>query len=248
MAQKKITDLILRDSVTDELNIPSDDGIQSYRVTASQFKDYILAAGNVLRAAITPAERTPIGAVIPFAGTSAPTGYLMCSGQAVSRTTYAALFAVIGSSHGEGDGSTTFNLPDYRGRFLRGVDDGEGRDPNSGGRTAMNTGGNTGDAVGSIQGHAFQRHNHTQSTHSHDFRGRAGTGDNAFSASTYLANNAGGGASMARTSGTTFDNDVSVRPASAGTISNADASGTHAQASSSETRPVNAAVNFLIKY
>lgn len=58
---------------------------------------------------------TPAGAVTQFAGASAPTGYLLCEGQAVSRTTYSALYAVIGNSYGAGDGSTTFNLPNLQG-------------------------------------------------------------------------------------------------------------------------------------
>lgn len=58
----------------------------------------------------------PIGAVIDYWGATPPTDYLFAAGQAVSRTTYAALFAIIGTSAGAGDGSTTFNLPDYRGR------------------------------------------------------------------------------------------------------------------------------------
>lgn len=56
----------------------------------------------------------PAGVVVPFAGSSAPTGYLLCDGTAVSRTTYAALFAVLSTTFGSGDGSTTFNLPDMR--------------------------------------------------------------------------------------------------------------------------------------
>lgn len=63
----------------------------------------------------------PAGSVIPFAGTSAPSGYLVADGSAVSRTTYADLFAVIGTTFGAGDGSTTFNLPDLRGIFIRGA-------------------------------------------------------------------------------------------------------------------------------
>lgn len=59
----------------------------------------------------------PPGLVIPYAGTSAPSGYLLCDGSAVSRTTYAALFAVISTTYGVGDGSTTFNIPDLRQRF-----------------------------------------------------------------------------------------------------------------------------------
>ena len=65
----------------------------------------------------------PVGITFPYAGTSAPSGYLFCSGQAVSRTTYAALFAVTSTTYGVGDGSTTFNLPDLRGRVVAGKDD-----------------------------------------------------------------------------------------------------------------------------
>ncbi len=65
-------------------------------------------------------EIIPPAAVLPYAGASAPEGWLICDGRAVNRTTYAALFAAIGTSHGSGDGSTTFNLPDYRWAFLRG--------------------------------------------------------------------------------------------------------------------------------
>lgn len=64
----------------------------------------------------------PVGCVIPFAGAAAPTGWLLCQGQAVSRTTYAQLFSVIGTTYGSGDGSTTFNLPDMRGRVAVGSD------------------------------------------------------------------------------------------------------------------------------
>lgn len=59
-------------------------------------------------------QLVPTGSVLPFAGPNAPTGYLFCNGQAVSRTTFAALFAAIGGFYGAGDGSTTFNVPDLR--------------------------------------------------------------------------------------------------------------------------------------
>ncbi len=61
-----------------------------------------------------------IGTVVPFNGTSVPQGFLLCDGSAVSRTTYSKLFSIIGVSCGQGDGSTTFNLPDNTGAFLRG--------------------------------------------------------------------------------------------------------------------------------
>lgn len=65
----------------------------------------------------------PAGAVMPFAMNSAPSGWLAANGDAVSRSTYAALFAAISTTHGAGDGSTTFNLPDLRGIFVRGSGD-----------------------------------------------------------------------------------------------------------------------------
>ena len=70
----------------------------------------------------------PVGSVYTFAGSTVPTGWLKCNGALLSRTTYAALFAVIGTTYGAGDGSTTFALPDLRGEFVRGVDDGRGVD------------------------------------------------------------------------------------------------------------------------
>jgi microcystin-dependent protein len=66
----------------------------------------------------------PAGMVVPFAGTVAPAGWLLCQGQAVSRSTYSALFGVISTAYGVGDGSTTFNLPDMRGRVPVGLDSG----------------------------------------------------------------------------------------------------------------------------
>ncbi len=70
-----------------------------------------------------PQRYVPAGTVLPFAGTAAPTGFLLCYGQALSRTDYADLFAAIGTTHGTGDGSTTFNVPDLRGRVAGGRDD-----------------------------------------------------------------------------------------------------------------------------
>lgn len=74
-----------------------------------------LIAGGLLYA------DAPVGAIVPYGGTTAPNGWLLCQGQAVSRTTYAELFAIIGTNFGTGDGSTTFNIPDLRGEFLRGA-------------------------------------------------------------------------------------------------------------------------------
>ncbi|RMH12700.1 MAG: tail fiber protein, partial [Gammaproteobacteria bacterium] len=70
----------------------------------------------------------PPGVVQAFAGSTVPTGWLECNGAAINRTTYADLFAVIGTTYGAGDGVTTFNLPDLRGEFIRGYDNGRGAD------------------------------------------------------------------------------------------------------------------------
>ncbi len=70
----------------------------------------------------------PAGVILSHAANTAPTGWLECNGAAISRTSYADLFAAIGTVFGVGDGSTTFNLPDLRGEFIRGWDNGRGID------------------------------------------------------------------------------------------------------------------------
>lgn len=80
-------------------------------------------SGNLSLSALSPP-----GAVVHFARNTAPSGWLKANGSAISRTAYAALFAAIGTTFGAGDGSTTFNLPDLRGEFVRGWDDARGVD------------------------------------------------------------------------------------------------------------------------
>jgi hypothetical protein len=97
-----------------------------------------------------PLASAIVGEIICVAMNTAPAGTLKCNGAAVSRTTYAALFAAIGTTYGAGDGSTTFNLPELRGEFVRGWDDGRGVD--------------SGRAIGSTQTDAFQGHAHDSNT------------------------------------------------------------------------------------
>lgn len=75
------------------------------------------SGGNVT---VTIPIAVAAGTVIAYAGNTIPSGYLICNGAAISRTTYAALFAAIGATYGAGDGSTTFNLPDLTDRFVQG--------------------------------------------------------------------------------------------------------------------------------
>ena len=102
-----------------------------------------------------PGGLAPAGVVLPFAGSTAPTGWLLCFGQAVSRTTFASLFAALGTTYGAGDGSTTFAVPDLRGRIPGGKD-------NMGGTQALRlTSGGSGvdgttiGAVGGAQTHTL---------------------------------------------------------------------------------------------
>jgi len=163
------------------------------------------------------------GEVRAFAGSAAPEGWLICDGNTISRTTYPELFAAIGTLHGEGDGTTTFHLPDYRGRFLRGADDmgtvlgPAGRDP--GGRTVAATGGATGVTVGSVQDSDNKSHNH---------RLRGSGSAQALSQSRGLI---GGGADEG-----VYRNSGLGQPFVENT------------GNASESRPQNANVNYIIKY
>lgn len=132
----------------------------------------ITLAGNTLTITNTGGGGgggVPVGTIVAYAGpiSTIPVGWLVCDGASISRTLSATLFSAIGTSWGNGDGSTTFNLPDLSGRFLRGVDkDATGtpiaipRDPDRDGRTATNAGGNTGNNVGTLETDEFAAHTH----------------------------------------------------------------------------------------
>ena len=123
----------------------------------------------------TTAALVPVGGVVPFMMETPPTGWLECDGSAVSRSTYSVLFAVIGDVFGVGDGSTTFNLPDLRGEFLRGWDNGAGTDPNAATRTDAGDGSTTGDHVGTKQADEYKQHRHGLATASNTTITGAGT-------------------------------------------------------------------------
>ena len=101
-----------------------------------------IADASIPSTKLTPQNSlVPAGAVMPFAMNSAPIGWLICNGAAVSRTTYAALFALLSTVYGSGDGTNTFNVPDLRGYFLRGLD----------GRTSGNIDPTSGRTIGTLQ-------------------------------------------------------------------------------------------------
>jgi microcystin-dependent protein len=140
----------------------------------------------------------PPGVIQAFGGDTVPSGWLLCDGSTASRSTYAGLFAAVGIVHGEGNGTTTFHLPDLRGRFIRGADNmgtgAAGRDPDAAGRTAANTGGATGATVGSVQVDAFKAHNHTLTMYNENNNSgeNPSTTQGAASASVITMSNTGG--------------------------------------------------------
>lgn len=94
----------------------------------------------------------PSGSILPFGGNTAPSNALLCNGQEVSRATYSNLFDVIGTTYGSGNGSTTFNVPNLKGRALVGLDSTQ---------TEFNT-------LGKLGGHKdTQQHTHIQDSHTH---------------------------------------------------------------------------------
>ena len=179
-------------------------------------------------------QGVPSGAVFCIAVASVPSGYLECNGAAVSRTTYAALFAIIGTNYGTGNGSSTFNLPDLRGEFIRGFDNGRGVD--------------SGRSVASSQSAQNQSHNHSASAtstagaHSHSLNyQRKHVEDTGTAAITDIRREGGDGdgGSQTFTNDTTsgFMNNATVSVSTSVSIGN----------QGSEARPRNIAMMYVIK-
>lgn len=118
--------------------------------------------------AVGAVTAVPAGAMMAYGGSAAPSGWLLCYGQAISRTTYAALFTAIGTSYGTGDGSTTFNVPDARGRVLAGLDNMGGSAASRLTSTTMSPDGQTLGATGGTQTGSFA-YSGTTSTVSNSF-------------------------------------------------------------------------------
>lgn len=122
----------------------------------------VIINGNGTVTGVTSADGLISAGTIAFFGaSSAPTGYLKANGAAVSRTTYATLFATIGTTFGTGDGSTTFNVPDLRGYFPRGWADNGSTD--------------SGRVFGSTQADDFKSHSHVMPNQGYGLNGTAGS-------------------------------------------------------------------------
>ena len=182
-------------------------------VTSSMITNGTIQASDIGDGQITQAKLAssvtliPAGLIAPYAGTSAPTGYLLCYGQTVNRSQYADLFAAIGTTYGAGDGSTTFVLPDLRGRVIAGQDDMGGTSAN---RLTTPINGDTLGAAGGSESHTLTTNEMPSHTHTgnvalrtnweggYSTRSPVGTGnaryDNTGSNPPLSIDNTGGGA------------------------------------------------------
>ena len=200
------------------LTLPSSDG-NANDVLQSD------GSGNLSFAALPQA--VPTGSVHMMATTTAPSGYLKCNGAAISRTTYADLFAIIGTTHGEGDGSSTFNVPDLRGEFVRGWDDSRGVD--------------SGRSFGSSQSSQNLQHNHTATATSTS----SVTDPGHFHNVAYSNSDSGDG--VIEESGVGFSGFEPTETATTGITVSTSTSVSVANAGGSEARPRNIAMMYVIK-
>lgn len=134
----------------------------------------------------------PAGLVMDYAGSTAPNGWLACNGQAISRTTYANLFASIGTTYGVGDGSTTFNLPDLRGRTTIGVGQGSGLSNRTIGQSL-------GEENHLLTEAEMPSHTHIQNAHSHTYSLGSGAAGGNPGSGTGVASNTYGTSSTTAT-------------------------------------------------
>lgn len=136
-------------TITGTATLPSTTSIGTVSATEIGYLDGVTSS---IQTQFNALEAFPKGMVSPYAGASAPTGWLLCDGAAVSRTTYASLYSVVGDTYGAGDGTTTFNVPNLKGRVIVGID---------GADSDFNTRGETGGWK------ATQAHTHDLSSHTH---------------------------------------------------------------------------------
>lgn len=190
----------------------------------------------------------PPGSVMPYMGTNPPPGWFLCDGTPKNRVAFARLFAVMGEECGKGDGITTFNIPDFRGLFLRGADHGVGRDVDHDARVGMNAGALGGDQLGSVQSDLFARHDHGGGHHTHDHgAGPAYEPSSGKYAPFGLANDGAKGNALVWPGNLTIGLEE-ARSYPIASLGITYANNFLVAQGGSETRPVNAYVNYIIKY
>lgn len=191
----------------------------------------------------TAANGVPVGTVVAFAGPVAniPAGWLLCDGALVNSATYPHLFEAIQYSWG-GSGSS-FNLPDMRGMFLRGVAGGATTDPDKDSRLASNTGGNTGNNVGSSQTDEFRSHNHPATLTGNTNN----TGAHKHNTGIDMGVHAGSGGHE-KVSRATNDEGAKATDTQGSHSHSVSVSGNTNDIGGTETRPANVYVYYIIKY
>ena len=185
-------------------------------------------------------SNVPSGTIVAFGGSTPPSGWLMCDGTSYSNSEYPDLSKAIGNAFG-GTPGATFRVPDLRGRFIRGVDNGAGNDPNATARVAFN-GGNSGDVVGSYQSDNAKMPDHRHLMFSYNW-GRGGGATGAPVSPTQFVSEKGG---LINAENHYLVEGNSIPPKGGLTSFPVDSSGVSFQ-SGLETRPKNLSANFIIK-
>ena len=194
-----------------------------FNSTTTSFEGYNGSAWGGLASGI------PTGTILTFGASNPPSGFLECNGSAISRSTYASLFSILSTTHGAGDGSSTFNIPDLRGQFVRGWDNSAGVDASR--------------AFGSSQ--TDQNKNHTHTTDSQSLTGSVShlsgsLANNPGSASGIITKLSPTSAIGARSSGSANASGISIDATHSHTISSS--------GGGTEARPKNIALMYIIKF
>ena len=193
-----------------------------FNTTSTEFEGYNGSSWGELAAGV------PVGTILTFGASTPPSGFLECNGSAISRSTYASLFSILSTTHGAGDGSSTFNLPDLRGQFVRGWDNSAGVDASR--------------VFGSTQ--TDQNKNHTHTTDSVTLTGGIRKISEGFGA---------GGSATGVFTKTQDGNNTITGSSSTSPVGGVDFDGTHSHTISSsgggtEARPKNVALMYIIKF
>lgn len=201
---------------------------------AAALSSLLIAGTTTLKAPPRAAgDGVPVGTIVAWGGElgSIPAGWMWCNGKGLKKSAYPELFAALGASWGSV--GEVFNLPDLRGRFLRGYDQGAGRDPDVSGRKPSAPGGSA-TGAGTVQDDSVQNHTHGQNQHNHTYYNHPNalgvqTGSSAYAAQFAMFNAASTTSTNADIKGVSKYNTKSLIK------------------TGEESRPKNAAVHYIIK-